>query len=229
MKVYKDGDVYKAFIDSDGKTYVYSKLGRPSNSSEPNFGGDEPIVPDTPINYGVELVGNLQNNNGILSGFDANSYAFVNYTLPDNFSSFEFVVRCTMSDFSTTQGLFSTNFESRAVGMTLGISNNLLYPNYRGGYIRVPISGAGVEYWWKYVLDASSSNKIVRVYRRTETTDYELLTEWQAAVGVDTINGQISLGVEGVDVRDRYNRGTFNLNGCHIKVDGEVVWEGVTS
>ena len=173
-------------------------------------------------NYGVNLVGNPQNNNGVLSNFSKGSYAVVNYKLPETFSSFEFVIRCTMPNFTDIQGLFSTNFEDRNNAMTIGFSSNTLWVGCNGVATSRSISGAGVEYWWKYVYDGST----VKSYRKTETSDYELLTNMDTP-SFNGKTGTISFGVEGSDVLDRYNRGTFNLNGDYIKVDGVIVWEGV--
>ena len=223
MKVYKDGNVYKVAL-LDGKYYAYSKVGRVKNS-----GGvlpDAPVIPDEPdINYGVELVGNLQNNNGILSGFDENSYAVVRYTLPENFTTFEMVVRCTMDNFSIAQGLFCTNFEDWNYGMNLGVSGDVLYAGFtQNSSATCSISGAGVEYWWKYVYDGST----VKAYRKTEGSDYIQLSSIDITTDVKPTNtGSITLGRETALYPDRYNRGTFNLNGDYIKADGVVVWEGV--
>lgn len=176
-------------------------------------------------NYGVNLVGNLQNNNGILSNFGYGSYAVVDYRLPESFSSFEIVLRSTMPDFSNTQGLFSANFEDWNYGMNMGVSGNVLYVGFtQNPSATCSISGAGIEYWWKYTYDGST----VTAYRKTEGSDYEQLTSVDVTTAPKPTNtGSITLGIETINYQDRYNRGTFNLNGCYIKVDGVTVWEGL--
>ena len=88
MKVYKDGNVYKVAL-LDGKYYAYSKVGRLKNSS--GIIPDAPVVPDVPTEP-ITLVGNTKIENGILSGFDADSYAIINYTLPNDLTSHEFEI-----------------------------------------------------------------------------------------------------------------------------------------
>ena len=179
------------------------------------FDPNEPVI--TP---NVELIGSLKCNDGVLTGFNASSYAIVNYKLPSTFSTFEIVVRSTIIDFSITQGLFTTDFETRK-GMTIGFSNNTLYPNFGSSYTSTSVGVGGGDYFWKYTYDGST----VKVFRKTQDTDYVEVINW--SVSGSLVNGTIVLGVEGSDLLDRYNRGTINLNDCYIKVDGVTVWEGV--
>lgn len=218
MKVIKDDGVYKVVL-IDGKYYAWSKTG----------GGDVPVVPDTPTEPDVPvepdepviLIGNVQNNDGVLTGFDADSYAIINYEFPETYSTAEIVIHATAVNFNQSQGLFSTDFLTKK-GMSMGFSGNNVWYSLNGTNFSFATSFSNLEYWWKYTYDGEA----IRVFRKTADTDYEELG-YRVVRDVYGTNGLISLGKE-LETDSAYWLGSIVLNDSYIKVDDVVVWEGTS-
>ena len=233
MKVYKDGNVYKVAL-LDGKYYAYSKVGRLKNSS--GIIPDAPVVPDVPTEP-ITLVGNTKIENGILSGFDADSYAIINYTLPNDLTSHEFEIYLDFTignDATKTESVFDTNIDGVDSGWWIATKNQYLV----GG------SGNGVECasntynsYWNIVRQKYIKLKITnKGYSETR-----VLVEQQGypqrdfgkIPDITPVHGVIVFGKAGGDISagqsstTGYFTGTFNLSNCYIEVDGVKVWQGV--
>ena len=216
------------------KCYGWGEAGSGNFPNIPN----QPNLPSQPEpNYGVTLVGNTKIENDILSGFDENSYAILNYTLPNNLMGreFEIYLDFTIGDDATTvESVFDTNRDGIDSGWWIATKNELLV----GG------SGNGIEsasntynsYWniarHNYVklkiTNKDSSEAAVYVTQEGYPERY-----YGIIPNITPAHGVIVLGKAGADISagqsstTGYFTGTFNLANCYIEIDGVKVWEGV--
>lgn len=239
MKVCKiDGKYYVPFIN--GKYYAISSTG-----------GDAPDIPDVPdepdvptVQYNVELVGDIVNNDGVLSNFDTDNYVILkDVQIDESSSSNEIVIGFTTSDDVTTaQGIFDTNAETSYscwwlylknatlhFGMGRGSSANTSVLSFTGLYTIEPNTQYYFKFEWinkrtyqRFSISTDGGNTYVEVYSRNQSVGKYPYTQ-----------GKIALGMAGQDYQKYASSpcshflGTFNLNGDYIKENDEFIWEGV--
>ncbi len=242
MKVYKDGNVYKVAL-LDGKYYAYSKVGRLKDSN--GIIPDAPVIPDTPVEPDVPtepitLVGNTKIENGILSGFDADSYAIINYTLPNDLTNheFEIVVEFTFETLDVTKtvtAILDTNKDKSLCGWGLGVRKGALWYCSGNGetssYVnRSDYYGLGNYSYKIAITNKGYSQPKVMVTNLASNITYD----YGNMPTTDVIHGVIALGMAGSDLGSAIANsavealcGTFNLPNCYIEIDGVKVWEGV--
>ena len=198
-------------------------------------GADEP----SNLLHNVLIRGNLKAYNGILSGFDKNSYAILDGRIADTYPR-EFVIAFkTGSDITTKQAIFTTNMEEQLRGWWLYLENAELFFGWSGKYNEVSVHSIyTVSPDTEYLLKISQSEVRERsIYisdnggETWERIKYDMTStsgnHWGGTQGAIALGmaGQ-SAGAEDTEPIGTF-LGTFNLIPSYIKIGDEVTWEGV--
>lgn len=183
------------------------------------------------VTYNVNIVGNLTNNQGILSGFSLGNYA----TLPLNFSpsqqSYEIVFKFNSNNISDKQIILQIGNVSIVSGLLdIEIYNSKLYFEFDSESVqRCYIEGittllSNTDYWVKVAYDGISEYNL---YYSTDGSTWNI-------EGITTSNyylGSTQNSYIGIDqsLTTGYFNGSIDLNECYIKIDNNYFWQGITS
>lgn len=215
--------IKKAYL---GEKLVFNKITKPETP--------EPIT----------LIGNTKIENGVLSGFDENSYAILKDVQIGSYtSSIEIVVRfTTSSDITTRQAIFDTNAEGRLHGWWVYLENGQFVWGCGNGASAnsstFVFTKGSVEPNTEYYLKLAYPDlKTMRGYVSLDggTTYSEWFYRYNAKLNnFARTHGKMALGMAGQDSAKydeadtcSYFFGTFNLNGSYIKEDDVIIWQGI--
>ena len=148
--------------------------------------------------YNINLVGNVENKNGVLSGFSTENYGYFNNPMGATSSNFEIVVKIKLT----------SAFPSKTVRFFGG---NIDDTNKLGIYIYNGKIYVGVNTW-----------------SMSGTTVLDLNTDYYIKAKLDTVEGFIFyVGYIPTNTL-AFDFGEIDLNGCYIKDGESLVWQGVT-
>lgn len=220
-------DLANSYITIDGvTTYLAEATTTPSQETK---------------TYNVDFFGKLINDDGIIHGISSGNYMELDFPDLTQASSWEVVgkAKITGGTSSNSQHIYSSS--STTAVMTMEISPSSSFPkkilmglgksNGSGWQPDTESSAvvqSGVWYWIKQEFTGSQ-------FILSYSTDGETYTQLGTLTSSDNIpavpSGSVSrLGYGRSTVSGSNNRvyGDIDLNGCYIKADGVIVWEGVT-
>lgn len=178
-----------------------------------------------------EIVGNLSLNNGILSGFSANSYGVINKEIPENITSLEMYATATLNAFDTHSEIFgqlNANMTTPQMGMTVG--NNFSCEISPDGTSWVSLifnsndgitSEIGQTYNWFMTWDIESKILTFKVKKAQDET----FTLSKTAT-LDAINWTdlMAIGMDQI-ATEEYFHGSIDLNNSYIKVNNKTYFQ----
>lgn len=177
-----------------------------------------------------EIIGNLSLNNGILSGFSANSYGVINKEIPQNITSLEMYATATLNALDEHSEIFG-QLNANMTTPQMGISG--------GNYFSCDISPDGSS--WVTLLFASSelTPEIGQTYNWLVTWDIEskILTfkvkkaqdetfTLSKTATLDSVNWTdlMAIGMDQI-ATELYFRGSIDLNNSYIKVNNKTYFQ----
>lgn len=176
--------------------------------------------------YNVNIVGNLTNNNGVLSGFSTNAYATTdNLNIPLT-NSVEITLKTTYEAFNDGSMLVVLNGADKmrlqlySTSCALWRGDGTLICNTSGFS---PQLQTGDELVVKLLLD--NNNITLNVYENDTLIDTGSGTNSFSSY---TISNIILGHYEQRWGDPQYIHGSLDLNGCNVKANNNIVWQGVT-
>lgn len=171
------------------------------------------------------IVGNITNTNGILSNFAAYSYFEIPGGRVDNS---EYVIKFTMPSALPTETKVIAHSEYWEALQCLTTGEIYVY-DWGGATNRILIASPtlGATYWVKSVHSGTTRT----YYTSTDGTNYtQVVSFTDSSVDVTKsyiyILGNSSL-IMTSQTTGRQWTGTIDLNGCYIKVNGNIIWNGM--
>lgn len=182
--------------------------------------------------YGVNIVGSLTNNNGILSGFSINNYAQLN-TFPtfNSVSTFEAVAKIKMLTYPSESYVMiyaSANghpafnlyiYQNGNVAFDIGNRNSWVVDSERG----TKVLSLNTWYWIKvaftgtqYILSWSEDGT-------TWTQDAAYSTTTKVGYGA---NYNFNIGISRGAYDSIFSNGEIDLTESYIKLDNNIWWRG---
>lgn len=188
---------------------------------------------ETGKTYNVTPSGFLYNNNGVLTGFKTVSYATLPITFNPASASWEQQWKFKVGTFLPSyQRITGTAIDMRG-GANLVIkgrglqcwltSNNTLWDIWSGdteGYYTGDILTEGLWYWVRMSFDGTNT------YKLSYSTDGENFTDAITVTDTKTV-ASIEPTMLGFGSNNNPFFGNIDLNECYIKIDGQMVWQGV--
>lgn len=180
------------------------------------------------IQYNINTVGTLTNNNGVLSGFSNGNYA----TIPNGVdlgADFEVVFKIKLAqipDSGTWQGIFAGENgyyfqlsigDSGKIGLDYG--NGSSWSDF---FETTSTLATNTDYYIKVTYDGTAYKLLLS----TDGTTYTEENSQSSNVIIPEFTGLIG---SNKDLTNFFDYGSIDLNGCYIKVDNATVWEGVTN
>lgn len=201
------------------------------SSDEP----DTPVEPVIPVN--ALLLGNLKNENGVLSGFDAESFAILNGKIPNGYPNAEIVIGFTTGDDVTTkQALFDTCGENKYGGWGLYIEGTYLkLSRGKGGsssWLTAALTNFVLEPNTKYYfkLEHPNSKYLISSISTDNGVTYTTIKNEYTSTTSDpyrAMQGMITLGCINSSEQIGAFLGTFDLHDNYIKVGDTIIWKGL--
>lgn len=166
------------------------------------------------------LVGNITNNNGVLSGFSTNSYFeipngrqadatyVVKFTTPPSApASTQNII--SIENWETIEqnasSIYTWNWDARASVTLLTPANN-------------------TTYWVKSVHSGNTRT----YYYSTDGENYTQVASFSDAAMIENYDAASILGnASSRKLSERFYSGVIDLNGCYMEVGGGVVWRGM--
>lgn len=181
------------------------------------------------VQYNVNIVGNLVNSNGVLSGFSSSDYATI--TTPITFGTvWEINSKIhTGNSVSGLQVILCPNVDQEGVrieftngvwGLLCGHNGEWINTtNYQGGTV-----SANTTYWLKATSDGAGS------YSLKVSTDGVTYATAINYYGGNNVTSNFTSYVVGIysDLSQGIYSGSVDLNESNIISDGSYVWQGVT-
>lgn len=168
------------------------------------------------------LVGNITNNNGVLSGFSTNSY----FEIPNGRQAdATYVVKFTTP--STASGkaegiLHMENYECVEMPASGVVQTYNWETSSAVSLIASPV--ANTTYWIKSVHSGNTRTYSVS----TDGTSYTQVASFSdTGLNINFDSPSVLGNASKVNLLGRNFTGTIDLNGCYIEVGGEVVWRGM--
>lgn len=192
----------------------------------------ETLEPSATPEYNIRTSGNLENNNGVLSGFSASNYATIPFQFNPHNSEWEINLKfATQSDVTTAQALIAD--EHPYSGLELFYSNthfdlhgfinntDTLLFHGTGTYTILPnttyyikIAFTGSAYTLDYSLDGTDYINDISVNSTTPITPLNL-----PLLGVD-------VSAEAGYPKGMPMAGSIDLEGCNFVVGNDTLWKG---
>lgn len=179
--------------------------------------------------YNVNIVGNLTNNNGILSNFSTGNYA----KLPTNFNpsnnSWEIVFKFTTGNNFSSEVCIVSQTDTSWNGLKLDIDSGHLWfavnftDNTSGSITSNTILNTNTTYYVKIIYNTTN----YRMFISTDGINFTL-DETLASSKVISIPDDFTIGWMKC-APSRYFNGSIDLNGSYIKINNMLWWQGVTS
>lgn len=175
--------------------------------------------------YGGTFVGNLTNNNGIISGFTANDYIRVG-TVGD-VSNYEVVVKFKSNSLSATQSICgSENSTGVYTTQWMDITTNgrLGAPYNSTSYLYILGVQTGVWQWAKLTYDGSEQ----AIWLSTDGENYTKGTSRSVSTIFASNIWCLGIGTGGSATHPKYPfNGEIDLNGTYYKKKGVYWYKGV--
>lgn len=177
-----------------------------------------------------EIVGNLSLNNGILSGFSANSYGVINKEIPQNITSLEMYATATLNALDEHSEIFG-QLNANMTTPQMGISG--------GNYFSCDISPDGSNWVSPVITPSELTPEIGQTYNWLATWDIEskILTfkvkkaqdETFTLSKTATLNAinwtdLMAIGMDQI-ATEEYFRGSIDLNNSYIKVNNKTYFQ----
>ena len=188
--------------------------------------------------YNVNIIGNLTNNDGVLSGFSASNYAKLNKSFQPSSASWEIVFKINTGNTPSGAIFGNTGFtyqNAPQVGINGDSKFQIYVPandsQYGGHNIVDGATGthtvlANTTYWIKLYFTGSEYVFDYSLDGETYINDYSYTSSTIMYQPNVTFNiGYNSWDVSSVD----FFTGTIDLNESYIKVNGVTWWRGVTN
>lgn len=179
--------------------------------------------------YNVNIVGNLTNNNGILSDFSTGNYA----KLPTNFNpsnnSWEIVFKFTTGNNFSSEVCIVSQTDTSWNGLKLDIDSGHLWfavnftDNTSGSITSNTILNTNTTYYVKIIYNTTN----YRMFISTDGINFTL-DETLASSKVISIPDDFTIGWMKC-APSRYFNGTIDLNECYIKLNRAIWWRGVSN
>lgn len=179
--------------------------------------------------YNVNIVGNLANNNGILSNFSTGNYA----KLPTNFNPsnnpWEIVFNFTTGNNFSSEVCIVSQTDTNWNGLKLDIDNGHLWfavnftDNTSGSITGNTTLNTNTTYYVKIIYNTTN----YRMFISTDGINFTL-DETMASTKVISIPDDFTIGWMKC-APSRYFNGSINLNGSYIKINNMLWWQGATS
>lgn len=172
--------------------------------------------------YNIDIVGNLTNNNGILSGFSSSNYATIPVTFNPGTSDFEIVIYGKVTDTSNTGYILAGNSNS-TIAIEFGGG---VWMSVNGGTYNLRVNGSGYPditqgYYRKF-------SRIGNTWYNHYSIDGENWIQTGSATNSGSSNqATLCLGRYPFEANTFFG-GDIDLNKCYIKVNNVIVWQGVT-
>lgn len=180
----------------------------------------EKSVGVNPLYVGVNLVGDsVRNDNGILSGFSANSYAILPFVTEPWDKAWEVVISATPTQSKITNGGIG------GVGSENGWTPIYFYS---GGRIYSYLNNVGWAVDWHYTYKLSENVLKVSYDGASVYSLQELVNGYyKSTFSSGKVQGGQTIQI-GTNRGNSYPfQGTWNLNKCYIIRNGVLYWEGV--
>lgn len=179
--------------------------------------------------YNVNIVGNLANNNGILSNFSTGNYA----KLPTNFNPsnnpWEIVFKFTTGNNFNSEVCIVSQTDTNWNGLKLDIDNGHLWfavnftDNTSGSITSNTILNTNTTYYVKIIYDTTNYRMLISTDGINFTLDETLASSKVINIPDDFTIGWMKCATS------RYFNGSINLNGSYIKINNMLWWQGATS
>ena len=185
--------------------------------------------------YNVNIIGNLINNDGVLSGFSASNYAKLNKSFQPGSASWEIVYKIN-TDNTPSGAIFGNTGFTYQNAPQVGINSNSKFQIYvpangtQGGGHNIVDGATGTytvlantTYWIKLYFTGSEYAFDYSLDGETYINDYSYTSSTIMYQPNVTFNiGYNSWDVSSVD----FFTGTIDLNESYIKVNGVTWWQG---
>lgn len=181
----------------------------------------------------ISIVGNLSDNEGLLSGFSTTSYA----NLPQGFAvganTAEFVFKFNSTAIDRAQTIFSvgTNATGKLL-ISIGSSNTIkfLAGSDNKGSVEASTNpftiSAGVDYWVKCTFNGS------QVYAISYSTDGINYSSPKTIIHYNNFTLDDSSLIPYLGISSQISDalvGNIDLKECYIKVGNQIIWKGTES
>lgn len=182
------------------------------------------------VAYGINVVGNLTNNQGILSGFSSGNYAELPFDFCPAKTPYEIVLKFNCSNVSGDQILLLVGDWQEPYGMIdIQLTNNKLYAEINATDTMsntITTLSANTDYWVKFTYNGVSEYIL---YLSTDGISFNLEATLQSSLYLDSSNPMPSwIGIND-DGDNSYLNGSIDLNESYIKLNGSYVWKGVAN
>lgn len=183
-----------------------------------------------PIN--ADIVGRLTNNNGVLSGFSANSYAQIVQQVPlASANSFEFVFKFNYGTSTSIQSIFAERNVAYFSQISISASGEL-YCQLSNNHSSVNIgSGTGSTTLTSgnaYYVKLSFDGSVYKVYlSSTGEFSGEESEEISITSSAKLLNYNWNIGCSALSSYEQpFNQGSIDLKESYINIDGQRWWSG---
>ena len=180
---------------------------------------------------GVTPTGTLVNNQGVVSGFSADSYGVINKEIPQNITSLEMYATATLNaldEHSEIFGQLNGNKTTPQMGISVGNNFSCDISPDGSSWVTLIIAPSeltpeiGQTYNWLVTWDIESKILTLKVKKAQDET----FTLSKTAT-LDSVNwtGLMAIGMDQIS-KGKYFRGTIDLSQSYIKINGKMWWQG---
>lgn len=179
--------------------------------------------------YNINLVGNVENKNGVLSGFSTENYGYFNNPMGATSSNFEIVVKLKLTSASPSKTV-------RFFGGNIDANNKLDLYIYNGKiYVSVntwsmtgkTVLDLNTDYYIKVKLDTTTGFITLYLSTTGEFSGEETIEDTRSKTSAQAIPSIFYAGYIPTNTL-AFDFGEIDLNGCYIKDGENLVWQGVT-
>lgn len=179
--------------------------------------------------YNVTIVGNLTNNNGVLSGFSSSNYATTNESITlTSSSTFEIVIKViTGNTINTTGNAIMSYYDSRRFAIAVNSSAKAELAIGNGSsWVQIIQGTTTIQTNSTYYIKTLYNGTSYELYLSTDGATWNKEATYTSTQVIPSMEG-LNIGVSRV-IDEYVWLGSIDLNSCYIKINNNLVWEGVT-
>lgn len=185
---------------------------------EAEYNNENSVVESNYISSNVNIVGSLNDNQGVLSGFSASAYAEIPNGKQNN--NAEYVIKFTTgSDVTTAQAIFHSEYF-----INVEVKNGYCVCYNWGSNVdkNLFILTTNTTYWVRLLVNGNSRT----YYYSTDGTAYtEVFSVADTGMNISA-NYPVRFGLNSASTKHPF-LGTIDLNECYINNNGSRVWNGI--
>lgn len=182
--------------------------------------------------YNIVRHGTPSENSGVFGGFSASNYLTTPETFNPSSNSWEILIKFkTGNDVTTTQTIYARTDESY-YGVVVLIENGKISAEVASSSSTLIGTLAGTStlstnavYYAKIEFTGSQ----YKLSLSTDNTTYNLEASYTSSTPIFTSTNDTKFGIQTAVQVIRPFLGTIDLNGCHIKINNSLWWQGYTT